>query len=748
MSATKRSSLKRELNVLNFVSPASPKRTRRESLELSRMGIRLFPCSSTSECSTSESDSDYEAISLEANETDGDDELQFDDNLDCNSLLYIPKLWHFMCKNFSCARCRRRLKKADFDHFLVGIAGGIEWRCFHCDANDQCQPLLVPSLETTEEELKNESDYNKNRRRMSEYSSAADCDLNWRFNIMLQRIGGGFSTGTSILSMLSIRPTMYSSFSNLEEAVNLKEIEIGQEVMHSNMLQELKLSLKVDVSKYDENDNGPTFRHMLSVQCDTGWSNRGSGKNYNSDSGHSVMIGNKTKKVISLHCMSKRCEKCARNIPHDPSICSMNYDGSSKGMEAHAAAQHVQFIWENYNAFIYECVMDDDSSSRAVMRHNQERRLELGLISSLAKTKSGNNSKDNGKLPKCHPPILELCDHNHRTRGYAKKPFFLARSNKEVSLVTSHDAERLKQNHGYWLRQNLYKDFDEFFRTSDCVIEHLFNCHTNCGDWCAYLRANEKDRQFVETKYRDKILDESIYRELRKNHDTFMTEKALRMLHHSYDTNLCESFMHNVSCFCPKTKHLCNTINYKARCFLTVGIDSLGYDNYYEKLFGSLGLDIGEILKLSLSRRDIAKTNKRLYRKRPEIRARDSQKRIQKVLKGKEQTRKSNIQGNRYGSGIGGPGGELEHLFEPYLSKKSKKKSTGNGKNQNPKATNKICPYCGRKGHVTKRSKKCLHYKGGTTPAPEANKKKKKKSSTTKKKKQTNDEPKDPKDTL
>ena len=88
-------------------------------------------------------------------------------------------------------------------------------------------------------------------------------------------------------------------------------------------------------------------------------------------------------------------------------------------------------------------------------------------------------------------------------------------------------------------------------------------------------------------------------------------------------------------------------------------------------------------------------------------------------------------------------------MFEPYLSKKSKKKGTGNGKNQNPKATNKICPYCGGKGHVTKRSKKCLHYKGGTTPAPEANKKKKKKSSTTKKKKkQTNDEPKDPKDTL
>ena len=87
---------------------------------------------------------------------------------------------------------------------------------------------------------------------------------------------------------------------------------------------------------------GNQMRYCLSVQLDCGWNNRGSGRSYNSDSGQSVMFGNRTKKIISCEAMSKRCSRCEKGVPHDPLLCSKNYNGSSKDMEAHASLNHQQ----------------------------------------------------------------------------------------------------------------------------------------------------------------------------------------------------------------------------------------------------------------------------------------------------------------------------------------------------------------------------------------------------------------------
>ena len=623
-------------------------------------------------------------------------------------ILYLPHLLNFICNNFVCRRCQRRVSSDDLKHLLVGVAGAVNWTCAGCSHVDQISPLKKAT--SNGEDLSINYSTNKMQyQRMSNFarynSPASDYSLNWRFNLLLQQIGGGILEANSICSMLDLRPSVYQSFRDLEQKIGMVQVNYGKFIIHNNLLQEMSASPLVDVTAFftsTEPSNKPRLRHSLSIQLDTGWSNRGSGRSYNSDSGHSVMFGNKTKKIVSCYPMSKRCAKCEQNIPHSKECCSKNYDGSSKGMEAYAGSFHTRNIWSQYGAFIGECVMDDDSSTRSVMRHNHRRRVELGLIKSMPLTAGGNATVDHGKLPDDHPPIRELCDHNHRCRGYCKELFKLGRGKQQISKLTVSDAERIKANFGYWLRQNLPKPFDEFKRTSICIIDHHFNCHDSCDrQWCKFLQCKtEEERKELSKTYRDKSIHTKMYQQVRDNHDTFMTEEALRQLHHPYHTNNCEGFMWNVASLCPKTKHYCRTINYEARCFLAVGTNSLGYEQYYDRLFQLLDLESGYIITDSLDRKDRAVKRKREYRTQPEVRKRIAKKRIEKIIKSRAEVAKSNARGHCYESGISGPSGELGKETSTNDTTTTKKLSS----------KQRLCPLCGLKGHTTARSKKCLKH--------------------------------------
>jgi hypothetical protein len=76
--------------------------------------------------------------------------------------------------------------------------------------------------------------------------------------------------------------------------------------------------------------------------------------------------------------MSKRCVKCENEAKmpdkgknHNPTVCSRkNYEGSSKGMEAHGALLTCLKLHQNHNMVYKFVVMDDDSLSDGIqMRH-------------------------------------------------------------------------------------------------------------------------------------------------------------------------------------------------------------------------------------------------------------------------------------------------------------------------------------------------------------------------------------------
>ena len=206
------------------------------------------------------------------------------------------------------------------------------------------------------------------------------------------------------------------------------------------------------------------------------------------------------------------------------------------------------------------------------MRHNVQRRIELGVIAGAPRTEGGYKKKDHGQLPDSHPIIRELGDHNHRTRGYCKQLFTWARSNLTVSKLTSGDAERIKGNHSYWLKQGIRDgvSFAQFCESADAVVEHHFNNHTHCGEWCQWLKASPKDRLELEKKYRCKEINKKMYEQVLSNHNKFMKQANLRQLYHPHNTNSCEGFMWSVASLCPKTKHLCGTKNYEGRWVIIV----------------------------------------------------------------------------------------------------------------------------------------------------------------------------------
>ena len=113
----------------------------------------------------------------------------------------------------------------------------------------------------------------------------------------------------------------------------------------------------------------------IAVSYDMGWQKRSTGKLYDSLSGHGFIFGVRTGNVIGFQVKSKCCSKCSiansLNKPAEEHDCTINWEGSSGGMEAAVALDLcIQLHDEtDYNIFVDTIVSDDDSTMRAHIQH-------------------------------------------------------------------------------------------------------------------------------------------------------------------------------------------------------------------------------------------------------------------------------------------------------------------------------------------------------------------------------------------
>jgi hypothetical protein len=271
---------------------------------------------------------------------------------------------------------------------------------------------------------------------------------------------------------------------------------------------------------------------------DAGWNNRGSGKSYNSDSGLHLVVGNRSKKVIALHHMSKRCIKCEMELKKgvkkqlDNGVCTRNYLGSSKGMEAHGLLQNTLRLHGSHNCVLDIIIMDDDSSSANILQWDYEEAIKEGQLLTAPRTASGRKKESKGKLPLSHPEWTHLADHNHHLCCLASKVYNYARMPMGKSLCTTADAERLKRNACYAVHEYKMYDFETFKRMVWAVFYHRFSCHDTCGKWCPWLRNKDNPEELAKLFYRDKIKDKALYEQILEIWVTYCSDKALKDIHH------------------------------------------------------------------------------------------------------------------------------------------------------------------------------------------------------------------------
>ena len=108
----------------------------------------------------------------------------------------------------------------------------------------------------------------------------------------------------------------------------------------------------------------------MKASDDMGWQRKGSCRAYNSRSGHGVLIGTESEKILSYGTRISNCKQCEVNKltgPVKEHDCRMNWGGSSKAMESDLAVDML-VSGTTEKACISTIIMDEDSTTMAKIK--------------------------------------------------------------------------------------------------------------------------------------------------------------------------------------------------------------------------------------------------------------------------------------------------------------------------------------------------------------------------------------------
>ncbi|VDI50092.1 Hypothetical predicted protein [Mytilus galloprovincialis] len=104
------------------------------------------------------------------------------------------------------------------------------------------------------------------------------------------------------------------------------------------------------------------------IQLCGAWQKRGSGRCYNSLTGHATLLGETTGKCVNFGLKYGDCRKCDRvDEKGDGHDCRINHQGSAKSMESELPVQMVKEI-QKTGCEVSSITMDDDSTTIARLR--------------------------------------------------------------------------------------------------------------------------------------------------------------------------------------------------------------------------------------------------------------------------------------------------------------------------------------------------------------------------------------------
>jgi hypothetical protein len=365
-------------------------------------------------------------------------------------------------------------------------------------------------------------------------------------------------------------------------------------------------------------------------------------------------------------------------------------------MEALSALEMVKEIFENEHnpAYISKMVLDDDASTRSLLAHSLselQQKIDDYQWPVDANGKKLPKTKDVGKLPFDHPLIQFLADLTHRIRCFGKYVFGLANSPVSVSTCTMVDAYRLKRNFGYWLMSYNKEQFDIFQMKSKAVVEHHFNNHVHCDSWCTMKNADPKKTATGNLKYRCKVKNHLLYKQIRDIMDRFTETGKLKECHHTFSSQKNESMNKLISRFVPKDRTFSRSMSLGSRVCLAVGIDSVGHAEYYDRILAEMSVTFPANTRTMLTRMTGKREYDRNYQSLPERKRKRSILKFAKMKDGLKKQMGDKAMGLNYETGLT-MGDEVE---------------VGPNKKKNETV---LCKFCGSNKHKTRRSKGCKFF--------------------------------------
>ncbi|XP_062579139.1 uncharacterized protein LOC134241063 [Saccostrea cucullata] len=259
-------------------------------------------------------------------------------------------------------------------------------------------------------------------------------------------VGIGAMQVNSLLSELNIPPVSHAMLDKRQKEIGRAVEDIAAESMSDALQKELEMMNE------EMNENG------LVVAVDAGWQKRGSGKTYDSLSGHCSMVGPLSDKVLSYSLRSKNCRVCsvAESTNKNPAAheCSKNWEGSSKAMEADMVIEMVQDLQKSKGITIDGIIGDEDSTT-------------------IARLKAYVNAD-----------IKKLSDKNHLKKLFTNSLFTLKKKHSSLTLSV---IKYIQKCFSYSIAQGK-GNASQIKEDLSSIPLHIFGDHQHCSSrWCNFI---------------------------------------------------------------------------------------------------------------------------------------------------------------------------------------------------------------------------------------------------------------------
>jgi len=521
-------------------------------------------------------------------------------------------------ENLMCKKCKR-VDTLTISFPTVGVTSIFRAHCSFCD-------WTRDSVSSKSEIL-----------RVTNHISVVDFDTNMKFCLAFMSIGDGGRDAQRLLSFLSLpnATTMgKSTFTKLERATTDSIRFLTEKYLKENLVEEVRMTEQNEDFNFEkwkdaiineEGYDGPL--PSIAVSMDMGWQKRSSGRRFDSSSGHAFLVGIKTRKPVAMCLKSSYCSTCCyhmkrhklsqEEIPEHE--CVVNHSGSAGSMESSALIEMVESLYDRNTVAVSTVITDDDSKMKSQCKWSNEDYLvhkgypadeKRWLIVGYKDRKRKQDKepikepiyRKSGLLRYPVPQPAFLADPAHRKKTFRNKLYTI----KGTSVRANHgikdgDILRLTLYYAYFIRQLKDKPEEEWLDAGKAIVDHHFDSHDFCGEWCKRKKETDEERLQSKKQYRNKHRESGLYSLLCGAIAPFISYACLKEVGHGANTNVNESLNQTISWLAPKNRTYCGSMSLRNRVGMAVSVHLVGFDTFYIDLFRHLGLHIDPHLAFSLT---------------------------------------------------------------------------------------------------------------------------------------------------